>query len=92
MSSAIGSGVFLEDVDKHEKFHCPICKTLCDEVKRNSSVKFIKSHCDIFYCPNRNKKWHKDVASLKSFIHSIPSKRLNLIIQRDISDLLSNNE
>ena len=89
MSHQIDSDVFLEDVWKFNSYNCPVCGAVCT-VKRNTSVKFIKSHCDIFYCPHRGKAWHYKAASLKRFIKQVPSKRLHNLIEKDIKRLVNN--
>lgn len=87
MSNQIGSDVFLEDIGKHDQFNCPVCGANCT-VQRNTGVKFIKSSCDIFRCPNAGEKWHYKVASLKQFIKKYPSKGLQKIVEQDIERLL----
>lgn len=91
MSGQIDCDVFLRDVGKYDLFNCPLCGSVCD-VKRNSSVKFIRSSCDIFTCPNGGKRWHYKIYRLKLFLSQVPSKQLRDLVKQDIEVILSQRE
>jgi hypothetical protein len=75
--------------------HCAVCGIEC-LVRRNvdgptgfvmAMAKQTRLH-DVFTCPHRDEKWHKQAARLYQAIQDTPSPRLAALIRLDLEDVL----
>ena len=85
------------DPGKLDEAFCDLCRTqmdvtrnVCGPTSWGASMAGINHLHDVFKCPHREKKWHKQAVRIKIAASEHPSKRISDIMLSEMDEIIQN--